>query len=66
MERISQKIEFKTYCEKKSELYKNYKEICNEYDYDDERQLEILKLTFYEKYIIRDITEENEIELQED
>lgn len=66
MERISQKIEFKTYCEKKPELYKNYKEICNEYDYDDERQLEILKLAFYEKYIIRDITEENEIELQED
>ena len=66
MERISQKLEFKTHCEKKPELYKNYKEICKEYDYDDERQLEILKLTFYEKYITRDITEEDEIELQED
>lgn len=64
MERISQKLEFKTHCEKKPELYKNYKEICKEYDYDDERQLEILKLTFYEKYITRDITEEDEIELQ--
>lgn len=66
MERISQKVEFKTHCEKKPELYKSYKDICKEYDYDDERQLEILKLTFYEKYITRDITEEDETELQEE
>ena len=53
MDRISQKMEFKAHCDKKPESYKNYKELCKEYDYDDERQLEILKLTFYEKYITR-------------
>lgn len=66
MDRISQKIEFKTHCKKRPELYKGYKDICTDYDYDDERQLEILKLTFYEKYITRDITEDDEFELQEE
>ena len=55
MDRIAQKVQLKPDCDKKTEICKTYKELSKEYDYDDERQLEILKLTFYEKYITRDI-----------
>lgn len=64
MERISQKIEFKTNCKKRPEEYKSYKDISESYDYDDEREFEILKLAFYEKYITKEIIDEIEIQEQ--
>lgn len=64
MERISQKIEFKNNCNGIPSKYKAYKDICEEYDYDDERELDILLLNFKEKYMNIEILEEYENELE--
>lgn len=65
LERICQKIEFKNNCNGIPEKYKNYKDICESYDYDDERELDILVLAFKEKYINIELSEEYENELEE-
>lgn len=65
MERISQKIEFKNNCNGIANKYKTYKDICEDYDYDDERELDILILNFKEKYMNIEILEEYENELEE-
>lgn len=59
MERIARKIEFKNHYKRNPG-----KEISETYDYDDDRQLEILKLAFNEKYVTKEILEE-EIEIEE-
>lgn len=64
LERISQKIEFKNNCNGKPCKYKGFKEICESYDYDDERELDILLLAFKEKYINIELSEENENEIE--
>ena len=61
IERILQKIEFKNIYKGNPEKSKIYKEFCEEYDYDEERQFDILKLAFDEKYINKELLEENEI-----
>lgn len=57
MKRISKKIEYRN-------IYKSNpgKDISESYDYDDSRQMEILKLAFNEKYIINEIMENDEEE----
>lgn len=55
MERILEKIEFKKNCKKSPDEYKSFRDITKIYDYDDERQLQILELAFNDKYIMKDI-----------
>ena len=43
------------------EKNKIFKELCEEYDYDDEIQFEILNLVFNDKYVHKEIIEEYEI-----
>lgn len=64
IDRISQKIEFKKNCNGIPSKYKAYKDICEEYDYDDEREVDILLLNFKEKYMNIEILEEYENELE--
>lgn len=64
IERLLQKVEFKNNCNGIPENYKCYKDICESYDYDDERELDILVLAFKEKYINIEISEEYENELE--
>lgn len=59
-----QRIEFKNNCNGIPSKYKAYKDICEEYDYDDERELDILLLNFKEKYMNIEILEEYENELE--
>ena len=56
MERISQKIEFQKHYKRNPG-----KKFSESYDFDDEREPEILKLAFNNKYITKELIEDEEI-----
>lgn len=64
LDRLSEKIEFKNNCKGIPEKYKRYKEICEDYDYDEKLQLDILILALKEKYMYANLIEEEENELE--
>lgn len=66
IERILEKIEFKKNYKKSPDEYKSFRDITKIYDYDDERQLQILELASNDKYIMKELNNDitkNNIEL---